>query len=80
VEVSSGRAVGTYGQTQRYHVTRPRGQAKRDNRRRIQLFGGRFSVTLEILFYIYLGVLAVAVAYKKGWFSFGPCKDGIVIT
>ena len=80
VEFSSGRAAGTYGSTQGYHVTRPLDHAKRDNRRRIQLVGGRFSVTLEMLFYIYLGALAVAVAYKRGWFSFGPCEGGFVVT
>lgn len=69
VHACSGRAVGTYGPAQAYTVTRPQGYTKRDNRRRIRMFGGKVSVTLETLFYFYLAALALGVAYQRGWFG-----------
>lgn len=66
---TSGRTVGTPGPARRYQVIRPRGHVSRNEPRRIQLLGGRMAVTLETLFYFYLGLLLLGVLYKRGWFT-----------
>jgi hypothetical protein len=79
VDLASGRAVGMPGPAQRYRVTRPREHASRVEPQPIQLLGGRISVTLETMFYVYLGLLLLGVLYKRGWFTSGGCEDDFQI-
>lgn len=65
--VGGGPANGPGFKVRRERDPAYRAAAARDNKRRLKLWGGRISITYEMLAYGYVALLLLGLARQQGW-------------